>query len=643
VCQPLWTANVGGAVQGGPALAVSTLFVGSSNGALHALNADTGASVWAGGTAGSIVGSPAVNRNVVYVGTTTGTLYAFGTGCASGGRSCAPAWTAHANAPIDATPALAYDQVIVGTTSGELYSWSTLACGAPPCSPSYTATLDGQIVGSPAVANGVAYATTRAGSLYALDAKRLGVLSRIAVGTSQASAAVADGDVYVADNTGTLDVLGAGPATGPTPPPAVSSLQPLATPIRHIVVLYQENHSFDNVLGALCVAQARCDGAVTGLSATGLTIPLSQASDNPPMMNHDVEDQLTAIDGGKMDGFSNMSMCTAATGYACYTHYLPAQIPNLAALALRFTISDRTFELKASASFGSHLELASAGLDGFLGDNPAGQPNPQRPGWGCDSNVVAKWVNSAGVMSRQPACVPWPGGAGPFKPTPVPWVPTIMDHLDSAGYTWNIYEGGPDPSSRSTGYIWAICPTLADCVYSAQANAMRPSPSVIADGTSGSLPSLSFVQPSGPDSQHAPYSMIHGDNWIGSVVNAIESGPDWNSTAIFITYDDCGCYYDHVPPPSGLGVRVPMVIVSPYAKAAYTDSSTASLASILAYVEHTLGVQPLTMADANAYDYRNAFDYFQPPLAPVRLAPHPVPKASRAWIRAHPDSPDDPT
>jgi phospholipase C len=222
-------------------------------------------------------------------------------------------------------------------------------------------------------------------------------------------------------------------------------------------------------------------------------------------------------------------------------------------------------------------------------------------------------------------------------------VPTIMDRLDSAGYTWNIYEGGSDPSSRSTGYIWAICPTLADCVYSAESNAMRPSPNVIADAESGSLPSLSFVQPSGPDSQHAPYSMIQGDNWIGSVVNAIETGPDWDSTAIFITYDDCGCYYDHVAPPSGLGVRVPMVIVSPYAKAAYTDSSTASLASILTYVEHTLQVQPLTTADANAYDYRNSFNYFQQPLSPVPLAPHPVPKASRAWIRAHPDSPDDPT
>ena len=80
--------------------------------------------------------------------------------------------------------------------------------------------------------------------------------------------------------------------------------------------------------------------------------------------------------------------------------------------------------------------------------------------------------------------------------------------------------------------------------------------------------------------------MAQGDNWIGSIVNAIEQGPQWTSTAIFITWDDCGCFYDHVPPPPGLGIRVPMLLVSPYAKAGYTDSAAASFASILAYTEH---------------------------------------------------------
>jgi hypothetical protein len=85
------------------------------------------------------------------------------------------------------------------------------------------------------------------------------------------------------------------------------------------------------------------------------------------------------------------------------------------------------------------------------------------------------------------------------------------------------------------------------------------------------------------------------------VVQAIESGPDWSTTAIFITYDDCGCFYDHVAPPSPeLGIRVPMVVVSPFARRGFTDTNVASYASLLAFTEYVFGLQPLADADANA-------------------------------------------
>jgi phospholipase C len=128
-------------------------------------------------------------------------------------------------------------------------------------------------------------------------------------------------------------------------------------------------------------------------------------------------------------------------------------------------------------------------------------------------------------------------------------------------------------------------------------------------------------------------------------VNAVANGPNWSSTAIFITYDDCGCFYDHVAPPPGLslGIRVPMVIVSPYAKAGFTDSSTASFASMLAFIEHTWQIPALNSVDGTAYDYRNSFNYLQIPLAPARLTPHRVPAWELAHIRAHPFDEDDPT
>jgi len=161
------------------------------------------------------------------------------------------------------------------------------------------------------------------------------------------------------------------------------------------------------------------------------------------------------------------------------------------------------------------------------------------------------------------------------------------------------------------------------------------------------LPSFSVVTPTAAQSQHNSHSWTAGDNWIGQVVGAIEHGPDWASTAIFITWDDCGCFYDHVNPlrfDPGWGVRVPMVIVSPYARAGYTDSTPTSFAGILAYAERTFGLAALNSSDKTAYAFTNSFDYSQTPLqAPVPMTQTPLPLASVKWLRRHPDAGTDPT
>src|SRR6202022_2878878 len=132
----------------------------------------------------------------------------------------------------------------------------------------------------------------------------------------------------------------------------------------------------------------------------------------------------------------------------------------------------------------------------------------------------------------------------------------------------------------------------------------------------GNLPAFSIVTPSagasGPTSQHNGESMIVGDNQIGEEVAAVQKGPDGPSTTIFIYYDDCGCFYDHATPPPGLGIRVPLVIVSQYAKPGYTDHNVATNSSILAYAENVLGVSPVTEEDAKAYAFHESFDYSAP-------------------------------
>jgi phospholipase C len=419
-----------------------------------------------------------------------------------------------------------------------------------------------------------------------------------------------------------------------------------STPIQHVVILYQENHSFDNVLGRLCadiasghiVGHAPCDGATSGQTSKRVTIPLATAPDVVPAVAHTVHAQVADVDHGLMNGFDKSGGCGATSGYACYTQFDPSQIPNLASLAERFVISDRTFEFAATPSWAGHMVIASATVDGFVGDNPSS--NTGSKGWGCDSGYLTAW-NSGTQILQVPSCIPNAQGQGPFQPSPVSYVPTIFDRLEQAGLSWKIYGGVGGPGS---GYGWTICPTFYECLGSGQRQNLIPAGAVLSAARSGNLPSFSIVTPTLLDSQHNNQSMLQGDNWLGSVVSAIENGPDWASTAIFITYDDCGCFYDHVPPPTaGTGVRVPMVIVSPYARAGYTDSTDATFVSMLAFTESVFRLRPLTSADANAYNYANSFNYAQRngSIVPMQTERIPLPEARE--IKAHPGNGDDPT
>jgi len=373
--------------------------------------------------------------------------------------------------------------------------------------------------------------------------------------------------------------------------------------------------------------------------------------DTVPAVDHSVKGQQTAVDGGKMDGWGQISGCKPPA-YACISGYQPSGVPNFTGLASRFAISDETFSMQDSPSWGGHLYAVMASQDGFTGDNPVPAPGvPAGSGWGCDSDKVTTWVSPSGTrQSGVPSCVPDSSlgslgirNGGAFEPTPARQAPTIMDRLQAAHLSWTIYGS----KAGQAGYIWATCPSIAECLYTQQAH-IRESEQFTADAQAGSLPSFSLVVPgdkTGRDSQHNGTSMTAGDNWVGQVASAVMNGPDWKSTALFITYDDCGCFYDQVPPganPDGTaqGPRAPLLIVSPYARPGFTDSTPTSFAGILAYTEQTLGLHSLSKDDAGAYDFANAFNYNQKPLAPVRMVQRPLPASAR---HLPPPNPDDPT
>jgi len=144
------------------------------------------------------------------------------------------------------------------------------------------------------------------------------------------------------------------------------------------------------------------------------------------------------------------------------------------------------------------------------------------------------------------------------------------------------------------------------------------------DARSGNLPQVSWVIPSRPVSEHPLGGVREGMAYVTSLVNAIMKSPDWKTTAIFISWDDWGGFYDHVPPPKvdefGYGIRVPGLVISPYARQNFIDHNTYSFESWLRIVEERYGVRSMTKRDAKAADMRNAFDFSQKPRPPITLS-----------------------
>jgi len=433
-----------------------------------------------------------------------------------------------------------------------------------------------------------------------------------------------------------------------------------ATPIQHVVVIYLENHSFDSLLGFWCQQNpARCldaAGNFTGMPAAvalsdGTVVTPTVDPGTVPNVNHDGAAQVAAMNGGAMNGWENippkgkMGGCGAAYNYQCVSGYQPSQVPNITALASRFAISDATFSLSDSPSWEGHLYAVAASADGFWGANPwCVKGGTCTTGWGCDSGQKVTWWQSSPTakLVKAPPCVPdysldpaqFPYG-GAWRAAPAPYIPTIMDRLDAAGLPWKIY-GATTATGNTQGYgAWDICPSFAECRYGPQDANLVPDAQFATDAAAGNLPAFSVVTPGGPDfknSCHNGESITACDNWLGQLVSETGASPDWPSTVVFITWDDFGGFYDGSYPgtlanPDGTqeGPRVPLIIVSPYARPGFTDTTPGTFAGILAFTEQNFGLPPLGVNDAAAYPFTNAFNYAQAPLRPARMVTRPLP------------------
>jgi phospholipase C len=396
---------------------------------------------------------------------------------------------------------------------------------------------------------------------------------------------------------------------GTRPDPVDASAFATRWPIKHVVFLIKENRTFDNLFGRFPGA----DGVTVG-NDQGTERPLTPALDRLPAdINHCWQCALQAWDHGKMDGFATIS--EPAEKWA-YTQYRPQDIPNLWHWAERFVLGDNFFASAQGPSFPNHLYTIAA-TSGGTHENPIQDRDVMEQrhratglfkAWGCDSvdGAYVRVFDSEGNAENVPPCFDFQ---------------TEGDLLSNAGIPWAYYSA----TQYQNGYLWSAY----DAVRHVRANPavwqkhIFPVDGLVRDVREGRLPPVTWVTPRFPLSDHPEYSMCWGENWTTRLVNAIMRSPMWKDTAIFLTWDDYGGFYDHVPPPQvdgfGFGMRVPLLVISPYAREGYVDHTLGEFSSVLRFIEDNWGLTQLTHRDRNASNLSEAFDFSQSPRPPDTL------------------------
>ena len=376
------------------------------------------------------------------------------------------------------------------------------------------------------------------------------------------------------------------------------------------------------------------DGATTAKISTGATVPLYECPNKMPSdLPHDWRSANVALDQGAMDWFDKNVNCTSATSpqpYRCLCQYYQSDIPNFWAYAQNYVLYDEFFTAILGPSFPNHLFTVAGWANNTIG-NPGGTNDTS---WGCDDS------SSAVVQQAYKLGVP---GSGTYAYahfiSPCMDYPVLPDLLNAAGLTWNYYA----PAQNSAGGEWNSFDAISHIRFSAQwATNFPPDSQFYTDAANGTLPNVSWLVEPNNLSGHPPASFCANENIVVGLVNAVMNGPEWNSTAIFITFDDFGGFYDHVAPPicgdraagdlTGCGFRVPLTVISPYAKAGYIDHNITEFSSFLSTVEHNFGLPSLgaPSRDALSGDLLDAFDFTQPPQAPLVLTPRTCPTSSTA-------------
>jgi phospholipase C len=386
--------------------------------------------------------------------------------------------------------------------------------------------------------------------------------------------------------------------------------------IQHVVFVIQENRSFDNIFGGLDNKGKPFPGADTVSNPNpGEPTPENHLGQPVAMATglledcydpyHDHGNSVQDVDGGKMNGFDQEGVvqesCApspAPTNYV-YRTIEYNEVEPYWLMGEQYAVSDRMFEPFSSGSYGPHLYVVS-GQSAHTIDNPSATP------WGCD----------APTDTVVPLLVDYNDGetGGVF---PCFAVPTLGDVMDQRGVSWRFYAAGTP--QHDFGYFWSAYDSFNDIRNGPDwtTKIVNPPAQIITDVENGTLAAMTWVTPLNATSDHPQAHSNEGPAWIVSVVNAIGQSKFWDSTAIFVTWDDWGGWYDHVPPPvtgpASLGIRVPVIVISPYARNGYVSHVTHTTGSILHFAEEAFNLPSLGEEDAREDDFSDTFNFSQTP------------------------------
>jgi phospholipase C len=425
--------------------------------------------------------------------------------------------------------------------------------------------------------------------------------------------------------------------------------------IRHIVIIMQENRSFDSYFGTfpgadgIPMAGGRPSVCVPVPNETACARPFHDSQDRNRGGPHNVAAARADIDGGRMDGFLHAlarvrKRCLNPADPACAQHdgaesdvmgyHDERELPNYWRYARDFVLQDHLFEPIASWSLPQHLYLVSewSAQCAILHDPASCVNEPENPDFPRDFRPKAVRRHGPGRPDYA-----WTDLTYLLHRSGVSWSYYVMSGLEPDCAHDEEFCAGVPQDAKTLG-IWNVLPGFDTVKQDGELGNVRDLRDFYAAARNGTLANVVWIAPALQYSEHPPGLVSTGQAYVTGLINAIMQSPAWDSTAIFLSWDDWGGFYDHVPPPvvdtNGYGIRVPGLVISPYARRGFIDHQTLSHDAYAKFIEDVFldgeRIDPRTDGRPDPRpdvredepilgDLRVDFDFTQPPRRPELL------------------------